>query len=119
MVRDKVFKREIRKLRIRNKIKGTAERPRLSIFKSNRNIFVQLIDDIKGFTLCSVSTMEKELKDCQGKPNKETAKRIAEVLAERAINKGIKKIVFDRNGYRYHGVVKELADKCREKGLEF
>lgn len=119
MIRDKVFKRKIRKLRIRNKIKGTADRPRLTIFKSNRNIFVQIIDDTKGFTLCSVSTLEKDLKDCQGKPNKETAKKIAEILSERAISKGIKRVVFDRNGYRYHGVIKEFADECREKGLEF
>jgi len=119
MVRDKVFKRSIRKLRIRNKIRGNSERPRLTIFKSNKNIFVQIIDDTKGFTLCSVSTLEKELKDLKGKPNKETAKKVAALLVERALAKGIKKIVFDRNGYRYHGVVKEFADKCRENGLEF
>ncbi|HCL57324.1 MAG TPA: 50S ribosomal protein L18 [Spirochaetia bacterium] len=107
-----------RKLSIKNKIRGTEEKPRLTIFRSNKNIYAQIINDTKGITLCAASTMEKEL-GMIGKCNKAAAAKVGESLGQRAIEKGVKKVVFDRNGYRYHGIVKELADACRKSGLEF
>ncbi len=103
--------------RVRLKISGTPERPRLSVFRSLKHIHAQLVDDLNGKTLCSASTLEKELKGA--KSNKDGAKRVAEVLGEKAIKQGIKKIIFDRSGYKYHGKIQTLAETLREKGLNF
>ncbi len=109
-------RRLIRHLRIRKKIKGNKERPRASVFRSNQHIYIQLIDDEQGRTLTSASSLEFRNEKLSGK---EKAKRVAEILAERALKLGIKKIVFDRSGYQYHGRIKILAETLREKGLEF
>ncbi len=106
--------------RIRRQIIGTSERPRLNVFKSHKHFFVQVVDDSKGNTLASVSTQEAALKgQLQGSANVETAKKVGTMVAERAQAKGIKKIVFDRGGHRYHGAIKALAEAARESGLEF
>lgn len=116
------FKRERRnkiRRRIRSTIKGTSERPRLSIFKSSKNVYLQLINDIDGATLASTSTLSKSLKkDLEDKTSTESAEIIGEELAKSAIDKGIKKVVFDRSGYKYHGVVKAAADGARKGGLD-
>lgn len=106
-----------RRKRIRLKISGTAERPRLSVFRSLKHIHVQLVDDLNGKTLMAVSTIDKDLKGT--KSNKDGAKRVGELMGERAIKQGIQKIVFDRSGYQYHGRIQVLADALREKGLNF
>lgn len=113
--------REKRKRRIRRKVLGTAERPRLSVFRSAKNIYAQLIDDTSYNTLVQVSTVSKDVKDqLKGKSgNKEGATMIGKLIAERAQEKGIKRVVFDRNGFLYHGRVKSLAEAAREGGLEF
>ena len=103
---------------IRNKIVGTAERPRLSVYRSANNIFVQIIDDQAGVTLVSASTIEKASKIATG-GNMEAAKKVGEAIAKKAIAKGIDTVVFDRSGYIYTGRVKELADAAREAGLKF
>jgi len=103
--------------RIRHKVRGTAERPRLAVFRSLKNVYVQLIDDAKGVTLVSVSSIEKGHRTNGG--NVAAAKSIGKLVAERAKEKGIQKVVFDRGGYIYHGRVKALADAAREAGLEF
>jgi len=116
----KIQKREIRLRiheRIRHKVHGTAERPRLAVFRSVANIYVQLIDDAKGATLVSASSIEKGRRTKGG--NVAAAKAIGKTIAERAKEKGIQKVVFDRGGYIYHGRVKALADAAREAGLEF
>jgi large subunit ribosomal protein L18 len=102
--------------RIREKLAGTAERPRLNIYRSLNHIYAQLIDDQKGVTLASASSLELKLKTGG---NVAAAKEIGKSVAERAVAKGIKKVVFDRGGYLYHGRVKALADAAREAGLEF
>ena len=102
---------------IRNKIKGTAERPRLCVFRSNRDIYAQLIDDDSGHTLVSASSRENELSVKAAKT--EGSKRVGKALAERAVASGVSHIVFDRGGYLYHGRVKALADAAREAGLKF
>jgi len=99
--------RERRRIRTRARIKGTAEKPRLSIFKSNRYIYIQLIDDAAGKTLVSVSAADK----------KEAADKIGKAIAEKAVAKGIKKAVFDRGGYKYHGQIKTAAEAARKEGL--
>ena len=104
--------------RIRENLHGTADRPRLNVFRSNANITVQIIDDDKGITLVSASTLEKELKITNG-GNVEAAKKIGEEIAKRAKKAKITKVVFDRGGYLYHGRVKALAEAARENGLEF
>ena len=104
--------------RIRENLHGTADRPRLNVFRSNANITAQIIDDDKGITLVSASTLEKELKITNG-GNVETAKKIGELIAKRAKDAKITKVVFDRGGYLYHGRVKALAEAARENGLEF
>ena len=109
--------REHRHLRVRNKISGTPERPRLCVYRSNQNIYVQVIDDVAGVTLASASTLDKEVKTKHS--NKEAAKEVGALVAKRALDKNIKEVVFDRGGYIYHGVVKELAEAAREAGLEF
>ncbi|MFZ5353466.1 MAG: 50S ribosomal protein L18 [Bacillota bacterium] len=109
-----------RHLRMRKKIEGTAERPRLNVFRSASNIYAQVIDDVKGVTLVSASTLDKEIKGQIGHGgNKESAKAVGTLVAKRAVEAGIKKVVFDRGGYIYHGRIKELADAAREAGLEF
>jgi large subunit ribosomal protein L18 len=105
-----------RRRRVRAKVRGTAERPRLSVFRSNRGIQAQLIDDVSGHTLAAVNWVEGELKSLG---RMEQAKRAGELLAERAKAAGVETCVFDRGGYRYHGKVKALADGAREGGLKF
>jgi large subunit ribosomal protein L18 len=104
--------------RIRKTLSGTAEKPRLNVFKSNANINAQIIDDVKGVTLVSASTLEKELKIKNG-GNVEAAKLVGKSIAEKAKKAKIKTVVFDRSGYLYHGRVEALADAARENGLEF
>ena len=110
-IRERIHKR------IRRKVAGTAERPRLAVFRSVAHIYAQVIDDAKGSTLVSASSVEKTAKTNGG--NVAAAKAIGKTIAERAKEKGIKKVVFDRGGYQYHGRVKALADAAREAGLEF
>jgi len=110
--------RKRRHARVRKKIFGTAERPRLNVFRSNKHIYAQIIDDMKAVTLVSASTLDKEF-DLESTGNIEAAKKVGELVAKRALAKGIKKVVFDRGGYLYHGRVKALADAAREAGLEF
>ena len=103
---------------IRKKIAGTAQRPRLSVYRSSKNIFVQIIDDVTGNTLVSASTIEKDAKLENGS-NIEAAKKVGESIAKKALDKGITTVVFDRAGYIYTGRVKALADAARESGLQF
>ena len=111
------LERERRHIRVRNKISGTAERPRLCVYRSNSNLYVQIIDDVAGNTLAQASTLDKEVKTKYA--NKEAAKEVGALIAKKALDKKIKEVVFDRGGYIYHGVVKELAEAARENGLEF
>ena len=105
-----------RRRRVRAKVRGSAERPRLSVFRSNRGISAQLIDDDQGHTIAAVNWTEGDLKDLQ---HMEQAKKAGELLAQRAKDKGVESVVFDRGGYLYHGRVKALADGAREGGLKF
>ncbi|MGN1301467.1 MAG: 50S ribosomal protein L18 [Clostridia bacterium] len=111
------LERERRHRRVRTKINGTPECPRLCVFRSNTNLYAQVIDDVNGVTLASASTLDKEVKT--KKSNKEAAKEVGTLVAKRAMEKNIKSVVYDRGGYIYHGVVKELAEAAREAGLEF
>ena len=107
-------------LKIRNRFNGTAERPRLAVFRSNNHMYAQIIDDEAGKTLVSASTLEKDIKaELKNTDNVEAAAYIGDVVAKRAIEKGIKTVVFDRAGYIYHGKVEALADAARKAGLEF
>ncbi len=107
-------------VRVRKKVAGTQERPRLNVFRSLKNIYVQIIDDSTGNTLVSASTLDAALKGkVANSGNKEAAKEVGKLIATKAIEKGIKQVVFDRGGYIYHGRVKELADAAREAGLDF
>ena len=106
-----------RHVRVRGKISGTPERPRLNVFRSNANIYAQIIDDVNGVTLASASTLEKDFEGATG--NAEAAKKVGLILAERAKAKGIEDVVFDRGGYLYHGRVAALAEGAREGGLNF
>ncbi len=115
-------KRIIRHKRIRKKIFGTAERPRMAFYRSLNNLYVQIIDDEKGHTIISASTIDKDFVQKYGKrggKSIEDAKRLGEFIAEKALEKGITKVVFDRGGFKYHGKVKAFADAAREKGLQF
>ena len=103
--------------RVRAHISGTAERPRLAVYRSNANISAQIIDDVKGVTLVSATTLEKTFEGLGS--NKAAAREIGKILAQRALDKGIDTVVFDRGGYIYHGRVSELADGAREGGLKF
>lgn len=114
---DRKFERQRRHTRVRRKISGTSECPRLCVYRSNKNLFVQIVDDVKQNTLVSASTLDKEVKTKHA--NKEAAKEVGALIAKRAIEKGIKTVVYDRGGYIYHGVVKELAEAAREAGLQF
>lgn len=104
--------------RVRKLISGTEQRPRLNVFRSLKHIYAQIIDDTKGITLVSASTLDKELKESYG-GNKDAARAVGKLVAQRAIDAGIKSVVFDRGGYIYHGRVQELAEGAREGGLEF
>ena len=109
--------RLLRHTRVRTKISGTAERPRLDVFRSSKHIYAQIIDDASGKTLVSASTVEKDFDGYGG--NKEAAKKVGQRVAEKALAAGITNVVFDRGGYVYHGRVKELAEGAREGGLKF
>ncbi|HAA85288.1 MAG TPA: 50S ribosomal protein L18 [Kosmotogaceae bacterium] len=109
-----------RRLRVRSKVRGTSERPRLSVFRSDRHIYAQLIDDTVGDTIVSSSTVESVIRSKITKTwGQEAAKEVGKLLAERALEKGLKRVVFDRGGFKFHGRVKALADGAREAGLEF
>jgi large subunit ribosomal protein L18 len=117
---EKIVKRQRRKLRVRKHVVGTPERPRLSVFRSHKNIYAQIVDDLAGKTLVAASTMEKSLKgQVPNGGNKAAAVAVGTTLAAKAVQAGIKKVVFDRNGYQYHGRIQELADAARKGGLEF
>ena len=109
-----------RKKRVRKKIRGTPERPRLCVYRSLKHIYAQIIDDVAGRTLVAASTLDKEIRDSiAGMKKTEQAKEVGKLIAKKALEKGIKKVVFDRNGFLYHGRVKALAEGAREGGLEF
>ena len=113
--------RLMRHKRLRKRISGTPERPRLSVYRSEKHIYAQIIDDTKGVTLVAASTVEKELREKLNQKtwNVQAAKEVGKIIAERATAKGITEIVFDRGGYKYHGRIKALADSARESGLKF
>lgn len=113
---DKNKVRRKRHARVRSKISGTAECPRLNVFRSNKNIYAQIIDDVAGVTLASASTLDKEV---SGETKSSAAAAVGELIGKRAVEKNIKKVVFDRGGYLYHGRIKALAEAARENGLEF
>jgi len=113
-------RRKVRHVRVRRKVAGTPERPRLSIHRSLSNMYAQLIDDTTGTTLVSASTLDKEVNEiAQYGGNKGAAKAVGQAVAKKALDKGISQVVFDRGGYIYHGRVKELAEGAREAGLQF
>lgn len=117
---DKNSKRVVRHKRVRTKISGTSERPRLSVYRSLNEIYAQIIDDTTGKTLCSASTLDSEVKgQLAGKTKTEQAKVVGQVIAKRALSKKIKEVVFDRGGYIYIGRVQALAEAAREAGLKF
>ena len=112
--------RKVRHKRVRTKVSGTSERPRLSVYRSLSQIYAQVIDDKKGVTLASASTLDKDVKVlCQGKSKSEQAKIVGQTIAKRALEKNISEVVFDRGGYIYIGRVQALADGAREAGLKF
>jgi large subunit ribosomal protein L18 len=115
---DKNATRKKRHARVRAKLSGTSARPRLNVFRSNQHIYAQVIDDMNGVTLASASTLDKEL-NLESTSNVEAAKMIGELVAKRAVEKGISAVVFDRGGYLYHGRIQALADAARENGLQF
>lgn len=121
---EKTTKKRLRRAkihrRIRSTVRGTSDRPRLSVFKSNKHVQAQLVDDREGHTLAAASTQTGELeKDLKDKTKVESARIVGEHLGKLAQEKGIKKVVFDRSGYKYHGVIKALAEGAREAGLDF
>ena len=119
MALSKTEKREKIKLRIRKRIKGTAGKPRISVFRSNKQIYAQAVDDVNGVTMASASSREKEIATVTGKKKSDVAAMVGKRLAEVCKEKGIESVVFDRGGYQYHGRVKSLADGAREGGLKF
>lgn len=120
MSRKRLKGRIRRKLRIRKKISGTPERPRLCVYRSLKHMYAQIIDDTQGHTLVSASTLDKELRGrLRATGNVEAAREVGRLIAKRALEKGITKVVFDRNGFLYHGRVKAVAEGAREMGLEF
>ncbi|MBP9018588.1 MAG: 50S ribosomal protein L18 [Rikenellaceae bacterium] len=120
MALSKIDRRKRIQHRIRKVVNGTPERPRLAVFRSNKQIYVQFINDIDGITITSASSRDKEIvEECKGKPGIEVAKVVGKLAARRAIEKGISEVSFDRGGYLYHGRVKSLADAAREGGLRF
>lgn len=114
---DRKMERTRRHIRVRRKVSGTPERPRLCVYRSNTNLYVQIIDDVAAKTLVAASTLDKEIKTKHA--NKEAAKELGTLIAKKASDKKIETVVFDRGGYIYHGVVKELAEAAREGGLKF
>jgi large subunit ribosomal protein L18 len=114
----KELKRAKIKARIRSRISGTADRPRMSVFRSNKEIYVQLVDDLTGNTILAASSKEKGMAEDKG-PKIEVSRRVGKLIAERAKEAGVTAVVFDRNGYLYHGRVKALAEGAREEGLQF
>lgn len=116
---NKQANRRARHARIRKNLSGTPERPRLCVYKSNANIYAQIIDDVNGNTLVSASTLDKSFAEDKVGSNVESAKKVGELVAKRALDNGIEEVVFDRSGYIYHGKIKELADSAREAGLRF
>ena len=114
---NKYERRRIRRFRIRKRVQGTSERPRLSVFRSAKHIYAQIIDDVQGVTLASASSREEVTADGAGKIGRSSA--VGKRLAERAKEKGVAKVAFDRGGYLYHGRIKALADGARSGGLEF
>ncbi|MEW9670177.1 50S ribosomal protein L18 [Ammoniphilus sp. 3BR4] len=117
---DKNKIRKKRHYRVRNKLQGTAVRPRLNVYRSSKHIYAQVIDDASGVTLASASTMDPELKGAVGHGgNADAAQKVGELVAKRATEKGVTEVVFDRGGYLYHGRVKALAEAAREAGLKF
>ena len=114
---DRKMERTRRHIRVRRKISETPERPRLCVYRSNSNIYVQVIDDVNGKTLAQASTLDKEVKTKYA--NKQAAKEVGTLIAKRTLDKKIDTVVFDRGGYIYHGIVKELAEAAREGGLKF
>jgi large subunit ribosomal protein L18 len=119
MALTKLERRTRIRMRIRKKINGTAEAPRLAVYRSNKQIYVQVVDDLKGETILSASSKEKELAAPAGIKKTEQAKLVGKLLAAKCKEKGIEKVVFDRSGYKYHGRIKSLADAAREGGLKF
>lgn len=120
MALTKTERRQRIKYRVAKIVSGTAERPRMSVYRSNKQIYVQFIDDLAGVTLATASSGEKALAEqAKGKPSIEVAKMVGKLAAEKAQEKGISTVVFDRNGYLYHGRVKSLAESAREAGLKF
>ena len=115
---DKNAVRRKRHARVRTRLSGTEARPRLNVFRSNKHIYAQLIDDVNGVTLASASTLDKEI-NLDSSNNVDAAVKIGELVAKRAVEKGVKTVIFDRGGYIYHGRIKALADAARENGLEF
>ncbi len=113
----KVTARKRRKLRFIKKVRGTPERPRLCVYKSNKHIYAQIIDDQGAGTLAAVSTLSKELGEA--KADKEGARKVGEIIARKAQDRNIRRVVFDRNGFLYHGRIRAVADAAREAGLEF
>lgn len=111
--------RKVRHFRVRKKITGTAERPRLNVFRSSKHIYAQIIDDVRGVTLASASTIGKDVEGLGNGGNVEAARKIGEAIAKKAQAAGVKHVVFDRGGYLYHGRIQALADAAREGGLEF
>ncbi len=116
---DKNKARLKRHLRVRKNITGTAQRPRLNIFRSAKHIYAQLIDDVAGVTLVSASTKDKDLKDIKNGGSVEAATQVGQLIAKRAVEQGHESVVFDRGGYLYHGRIQALADAAREAGLKF
>ncbi|MCZ7529361.1 MAG: 50S ribosomal protein L18 [Acidimicrobiia bacterium] len=118
MRRNKVIGRDRRHRRVRKKIRGTAQRPRLSVYRSNRHIYAQLIDDVDGRTLAAASTMEPSMRD-KASGTVEAARRVGTLIGERGKDEGVTAVVFDRGGFKYHGRVAGVAEAAREAGLEF
>ncbi len=117
---EKRERRKARQRRVRKKVQGTAERPRLSVFKSAKHIYAQIIDDLEGRTLAAASSLSQAFRSqARSGGNVEGAKLVGRLIAQEALNRGIQRVVFDRNGFLYHGRVKALADAAREAGLEF
>src|SRR5271163_3950015 len=116
----RIVGRERRKLRIRKKIGGTSDRPRLSVFRSSKHIYAQVVDDVAGATLAHASTLSRDVRSEVTEANKsDAAKKVGQAIAKLLLAKGISKVVFDRNGYLYHGRIRALADAAREAGLKF